>query len=267
MLEATQRSDEKQRFINTVHQNRNAMEKEDLLDKYIRDELSDEEKAQLEGLENSQEDLDFLKDMQTVLQVKERENLKAQFQSFEADGATKVVPLSPKVKQVSSKKPPIWGIAIAASFAVLITAALWLFTSNQTDYFAANFKPYPNIVAPTERGATAKDALTEAMQTYERGQYATALSLLEQLPNQSDTTQFFSAISALVINQDEKAVNLLNQVSNAEGRFQQEANWYLALTYLKLEDEAKAKAILTAIRTANDHPYQRDAVELLNALQ
>lgn len=177
-------------------------------------------------------------------------------------------PTASKTIPLKSRKKKVWPwIGVAASIALLLGVFFMQNTEEKpVDYLAIyteNYQPYPNIVAPIVKSET--DSLTayeEGFQLYEKGEYAKAIQNLT--PSNSTEAEFYSAISFLALGKTEKAISSLNIITaDGESRFRQPAEWYLALAYLKIEDVAKAKALLSKVMETDGHPYRGRATELM----
>src|SRR5690606_40420997 len=91
--------------------------------------------------------------------------------------------------QKTQEKPaPKW-YRYAAAIAMLIGIGLgYIFLNGQTDYqdlYADNFEPYPNVVAPTVRGASeqVKGTMEEAFFKYDSKEYDHAADLYLEFNN------------------------------------------------------------------------------------
>src|SRR5690606_16960572 len=103
--------------------------------------------------------------------------------------------------------------------------------------YAANFEPYPNIVAPTVRNSdTAQSNIEKAFRYYDDGEYAKAAAAFK-IWYDLDTTgdaNFYYAISLMADQQVENAIEALEDPDwEIPERYRVQTNWYLALGYLK----------------------------------
>lgn len=151
--------------------------------------------------------------------------------------------------QKTQEKPtPKW-YRYAAVVAMLIGIGLgYIFLNGQTNYqdlYADNFEPYPNVVAPTVRGASeqVKGTMEEAFFKYDSKQYDQAADLFLELYNSTkeDYAYFYHNISLMANGQIKKATaNLEGHRWKSSQQYQMNSNWYIALGYLKLEDKTNA---------------------------
>ncbi|MEM0995397.1 MAG: hypothetical protein AAGI49_20355 [Bacteroidota bacterium] len=181
--------------------------------------------------------------------------------------SAKVIPLAPKKRATPIRRY----LSLAASLAVLVIAGIFLWQNlNRAgqDYFAEYYQAYPNDIAPITKGeAVSLTDLAQALQTYERREYAAALRLFEALPTQSDTTRFYRSMIALELEDPATAIQNLAAIrQNTTSTFQQAAAWYLTLAYLKQGDTENAQAILNTITQNERHLFYSRALELQEQL-
>ena len=166
---------------------------------------------------------------------------------FELEQAVKTAIISIKKDQLKQKlhqleqpkkRKKFHVLSIAAS--ILITLGLFgLWWQNRpvdhNQLFAAYFKPYTNVIAPSERGHTDSDAKAEAFRNYDAGNYMVASKKFEHLYNATSTSYylFYQAMCELELGNIQKGIRLLEQHKTLNDRFLQYTNWYLALSYLK----------------------------------
>ncbi len=108
-------------------------------------------------------------------------------------------------------------------------------------------------------------------EAYDQKQYPEAIAALEQLL--ADTSylrrseaQLYLGIARLSAGQAQQAINAFQQISPNNGEWE-DAQWFMALTYLKLNDTVKAKGILKAIADEASHPWRSKAEEILKKLK
>jgi hypothetical protein len=176
----------------------------------------------------------------------------------------KVIPFAGRSKQMY-----YWAAA-----AVLLLLVPFIFiirnTTSADKIFANYFKPHEYQGVPVS-GDTA-DLSTKAMNHYEEGKYALALPILEKmLGNKAAAAeaevQFYKGNSHLALNHAKDAVACFEAViAMPANQYTEEAQWYLALSYIKADNKAKAKELLNTIVDTQNHPFHKDASELLKKL-
>ncbi|MDY8138477.1 hypothetical protein [Aquimarina sp. 2201CG5-10] len=188
------------------------------------------------------------------------------------DFKEKLIKISKEIKeeeQIKSTNKSFFSYwKIAASIIVLlgIGAILWSTIEpgdKMTDLYLSYYVAYP--VEDATRGGT-KDDLDAIMTDYVKKNYDKVINALETSPLLSDKEQLrlYLGNSFLNNNQEEKAI-LQFQNIQADSRFYEDANWYLALTYLKLGEVKKIPPLLQEIIQYNGI-YKNKASKLLDEL-
>ena len=110
---------------------------------------------------------------------------------------------------------------------------------------------------------TISPELTSAMESYQKGDYATALQKFEAIPGVDENYLIYKAICLLETEQTEDAITLLEKlVANGEGtEYYQQACWYLALAYLCYHEEEKT---IEMIKHINDDNKYDELIQILN---
>lgn len=252
----------------------------ELIDKYLGGELKPEEKAAFE------------KRLATETALSEQVTLHRQITaSFKSSGRASLLAMleeedanMPAYQEVTEEenKPEAKVIAFnnrsrqmyywaAAVILLLLVPFIFIIRNNTApDRLAGKyFKPYGNEWVPAN-GDTA-DLSTKAMKHYENENYALALPILEKMlgSNTADEAevQFYKGNSHLALNHPQDAITCFAAVLNMPAnKYTEEAQWYLALSYIKAEDKAKAKDLLNTIVETENHPFHKDATELLKKL-
>lgn len=175
------------------------------------------------------------------------------------------------VRSVASRKWLRWGLAAAAIALLLVCAYLFVQPASNTpqQIFAQYYQPH-------ELPFGTRDQVTdvqyyEAGSAYQSEDYKKALPLLQAIYDKDksdDRIGLALAISAIEEDQDEVAENILQILSNKENYlYQEQAQWYLALTYLKLNQIENSKKLLQSIIQEEGGFYSEQAKELLAQLE
>ncbi len=243
------------------------------LDRYLRDEMSDQERRafeqQLSTDDALTEALALHRDTLEGIRLDGSQALKRRLQAVEATLA------SPAPVEVAEKKThrrflTTW-VAIAAS---LLTAVLlgYLFiptASSPQELYVAYHQPFPNLINPAQRSLEANEetVLGRAVRAYDRAQYAEALTLFEQGDARSDPGYtFYYGASYLELDQPAQAIPLLERVVQEKtSLFYEPGLWYLALAHLKANDPAAAKPYLQTL-AEQQGDYTEEARELLKEI-
>jgi hypothetical protein len=105
-----------------------------------------------------------------------------------------------------------------------------------------------------------------AFNAYEAEDYEKAITLFTDLPQKGEV-MLYTGISYLAINDAKKAKGILSSVTLQNHQFHSETYrlWYLALTYLKLDEINSCKKILNDLSKTNN-PQRAKAKDLLDKL-
>jgi len=244
------------------------MDKELLLYNYFSNHLTeDEEKLFNEFLDSDPEfrtKFEFENDLKRVIKDDQNQVLKAKLIGFEKEIATEAPVAKPQSSTIRK-----W--SIAASVALLMGLG-WIGYNSllKTDYenlYAANFQEYPNTVYTITRGDNNASVEREAFVAYESGNYKEAILNFEKVQQEESKgyLDFYKAQAYLNLGDNTAAIPLFKGIQSGESDFNEEANWYLALAYLKQKDKEKAISVLR--HHIEKYNYNKEkAVTLLDQL-
>lgn len=169
----------------------------------------------------------------------------------------------------NTKSSTLWGFNTwryaAAIAGIILVGSLFILNSGNSsvELFDKYYKVYPNVVSPSERSGSTVDQ-DQVWQLYESGQYEQALPLFtEQLArNPTEQIRFYAGLTALEAGDTDLAQELLSTDFN---QFANQAQWYLALTFIKTGSNSEASEVLLQIAESNTS-YSNRASELLDLL-
>ena len=173
-------------------------------------------------------------------------------------------------------------LAIAASFALLLTAGWFMFAQPNTpeQLFADNFTIHQDVLSVeiedrlAETGfGTNKEALNKLQQginSYTAGDYQQAINQFSTFQSAAgddalaDYARFYQAISLLETKDISKAQEILEKlITKPSFPLIDDANWYLALIYLKQDNKQGATFILRTLSLSDT--YKERAAKLLES--
>lgn len=211
-----------------------------------------------------------LDDMKVILEGVEeaafRNNLDEIHQELEKETSEPKEPKKPAEKVDNVKLFPWKSFSIAASLLLITGFFAWLllFRSDPNErLFMAYYQADPGLV--TAMSSESNYEFDRAMVDYKSGLYQEALRrwtpLLEEKP-ENDTLNYFVGSAHLALKDAKIAQSFLEKVTRLpEGRFLQDAYWYLALSYLSEGEIELAKKNLEK----SDHPDKEDLMESLKS--
>lgn len=172
-----------------------------------------------------------------------------------------------------SKKAGLKKWLIAASFIVILgVSSFWFLNkeANSEKLFAEYYAPYQNVVQPISRTDKIKNTKTLAFENYELKKYTEALKefdilLLNQKEN-SDVITFYKAIIYLELNEPQKAIDLLKNNFKNSTNWIDKKYWYLALAYLKVDNQTEAKRVLIELSKMKINFKRKATLSLLKSL-
>jgi hypothetical protein len=156
---------------------------------------------------------------------------------------------------------------VAAILVVILILIFNRFVTPREDVqqlYAQYYQPYEMLL--TSRGdAEEQIALQEAIAAYQRQDYEKASRHFSAIQSGDlALIKLYKGICALERHQHDIAITLFSELQQ-DDRIRQQADWYLSLTYLKMENKEMAKILLTKMADS-DHYFSKDATALLRQL-
>lgn len=250
----------------------------DLIEKYLYDDMTQEELKELNELLRTDAefnklfyDMDHL--LEGIRQSAKRTSVDEKLATLEESLPPKYeAPVIPIWRSASNYTGAItaafsvvvdykYRTAIAAAFTLLIVATLVLFnTVNQgspATLFQTYFTPFENNGYGTFRGDKGEVSnknealLMEALDAYDKENFSEAAGLFDQITINDENkivVWMYAGNAYLYEGQTEKAKEMFQNILNEETSVEVPAKWYLSLCYLKEESLDKAKPLLVEIR-------------------
>lgn len=237
----------------------------DLIEHYLDGSLSDTERLAFEERVRSEAELRVqVEEMKVIREGIVRASRKEVLKSLKELEAT--------LPEVEAPIIPLWRttwlqVAAGISLLALCVYLLWPRTQEPAQLFAEYFEPYPNIIMPTVRGVVENDSTVKAQayRAYDQQNYAEAIRLFEAVQQKDEGVLLYLGNSYLANGQPEKALPLFEKVLNNYDVFDEQAEWYVAVSYLKLEEREKAREALQKV-VARESSYKSKAQLILEKL-
>ena len=168
------------------------------------------------------------------------------------------------IESSTAKSRPLW-FKIAASILLLISTSAILFNvlrggqPNQK-VFEKYYMPYDGVVSARSEAETSASGIL----AYKEGDYLVALSELAEIQNPSGQIKLVIASCYLSLEQWNEAIETLILIADTEGQMiRDNRDWYLAITYLRLDKVDKAYRLLSELK-ARKTPFALVATDLLS---
>jgi len=238
------------------------------IDKYFDGEMSENELIEFEKNMKSDKKLkaevEFQKEIQDSLHDKQIFDLKNNLEKIhnEAKIANNIdANKEPVVRELFIKK-----IQLAAAVIVLmiIASSVFYFVNNRTmsneTLYGIYYEPAKTMLV--ERSGNNDEVnLMQALQKYNHNDYTGAIEVFEK--DNSIMAKFYLALSYMETNRMLDAVNLLKAIiEENDNLFVDQAEWYLGLCYLKLNETEKALIQFSKISQSNS-TYKIKSEEVL----
>lgn len=179
----------------------------------------------------------------------------------------------PIVYKTRYSKLKIW--SIAASILLILSLTIFFLKFNLTNSqqaFEENYRPnaddgFQVKSIPFEL----KSNTINGIDSYHDGKYDEALRYLERVNSKNNNElaikNYYLGVSFLAKNDANSAIRALLKAKTCTLKIIiYNADWYLALAYLKKNDKSKMKIVFEAIASNPNHPYNSKAKSLLKLL-
>lgn len=237
------------------------MNKEDLLNGYFENSLSDEELNLFEELLQNNADFkaefEFRKDLKSALQHSKRAELKEKLRKHETQNS-------------NLRKLVFNWRYVAAAVLVLGFGSYFILNNlqNSNDAFTQYYETYPNVVSPVVRADSSDTSLeAKAFQAYENKDFKQAEILFSELfkTQQHEYALFYQAMSYLEIEgKTSDAISLLEK-TEWSNEYKEKSLWYLAMAHLKMKNKQEAKKSLERLNELGNY-RQEQVKQLLDQL-
>lgn len=209
---------------------------DELREKYLQGKMTKAEQAAFEKNLSTEEK----EELATELGI--REGLESGFRRELLD---QVAGFEEKGQEVRRINPAY--ISVAASLFLVATLVLY-FTRDQAPLFDQYYEVYPNYEVTTVRGEEDLSKREEAYLAYDAGNYQEAIDAFNQLDSLLAADYFFRGVSYIQAEEHQKALTDFQFVIKKNDEAYHDASiWYTALLHLKMEDEQKAIPLLESL--------------------
>ena len=158
-------------------------------------------------------------------------------------------------------------MALAASFALFVVAAYFIYLSMNSQSLYGRYNQHPSFDV-TEMSSSQGYDLSKAEAAFKQGNYnITRTELSSYLSaNPTDTMALlFQGICQLELDNYSEAANIFSEIKSGTSDFQSLGEWYLALSFVKQKDFDRARQELENIPQSSEK--YAEAQELLNSLE
>ncbi len=130
------------------------------------------------------------------------------------------------------------------------------FTLSSEKVFANNYQSYELTIFRND------EQLTEIERVYKEKNYKEVISFQQKTAQNDIQANFLAGVSNLELNNNENAILNFKKIidlnkANGTNLLQDQAEYYLALAYLKNNDHSSSLELLQKIRDDNDHLYHK----------
>jgi len=143
-----------------------------------------------------------------------------------------------------------WWVAAASAAAIVLLGIGWIWFSNPSDerLYTLYFVPDTGLPVAMSSLDTSRYLFYDGMVSYKEENYIDALAKWASIEQSTDTLQYFSGLAHMGLGQMAPAIEQLLPVSSdRRSAFYKEANWYLALCYLRQGNRKVAGSLLKRI--------------------
>lgn len=171
--------------------------------------------------------------------------------------------VKPNLRVVARNRWIAWGLAMAATITLIV---LFVWNRPEQDLLYAEYARMPQA-AFIEKG-TAGEALANAENHFNGKNYAAALNEIDGALQDAPTSTellFFKGLCLLQLDRLQEARQLLEPIANSTSAFSEDAQWYLALSYLKSKEYSTCRTILSQIPPTGI--WHEKAGELLSKIE
>lgn len=234
------------------------------IESYLDGSLEETDKQEFETLIASTPELEEeIAFRQKTRRAIEALKFKQEFQKIR-DSATATEEDQEKVEEKEKVIRPFWSrYAVAASVTLLLMAGFLYKSDVFTPSSQRAFNKYYQDESYARGGCPQE---LSVFKQYADGHYQEALDQVKTLPTDSIfCITYFKGLCYLAQDQSSTAIPLFSEaIESTNGEVRNKAKWYLALSYLEVNDKEKAEKLLRAIANESENPYSDPASQIIS---
>ncbi len=249
-----------------------------LIEDYLRGNLSEDDKRLFEDRLKTDpdfaEEFELTKRLENAIVNDEIDNFREKLKSIHKDLYPEPENEISDTKKLFNTALKYWKIA-AIIFIVLIPLTVIMYimindSRSNSEIFYKNYKRYPAFCKNRSTIEYVNDSIFhECMNFYQGGDFTGAVGCLKDIVENDEKNicaSFFLGISYIEITNYNRAINSFEYVVKSKDTlYSQQAEWYLALCFIKIGKTNDARSVLQKIIN-NDGFYLDKAVKLLNEI-
>lgn len=244
-----------------------------VIQKYLDHDLSDKDmkrfEADLEKSPDLQSDLGLYQEIDEALADTEVLSFRDQLKDLRKDQSER----SGTKTKVPIRFTKPWHYAATAAVALILALGLASILDrplSNKDLLKKYYKPYEVALINRSSSTSVELAMTHGKAYYQQGDFAKAVryfeKVLEEMPDMV-ATNFYAGISYFEIEKYNEAGASLNKViEQNDNLFIDQAEWYLGLCYLALDEKDQARRQFARIASGNSDKA-KEAKKLLRKLK
>ena len=249
------------------------------IEDYIRGNLSEDEKRLFEDKLKSDpafaEELDLSKRLENAIVNDDIDNFREILKNIHKKLYPESQPAKSDTKRLLHTALKYWKIAAVALIILIpLTVIMYIMindSSSNSEIFYRNYERYPAFSQSRSMFKDINDSIfVEGLNYYKNGAFTDAVGYFKQVVENDETNiaaQFLFGISYIEITNYNRAINSFEYViESGDTLYSQQAEWYLALCFIKIGKTNDAKSLLQRI-IDNDGFYFDKATKLLKELE
>lgn len=244
------------------------MENIDLIDGYLQNRLSREERAKFESLLDN--DADFAMEFQKIKEIQDgiKAHSRIELKQFLINIESELENQESTLNVNNMKK------MMTAAVSLVLVAAISFFALKQDqslsleEIYANNFSHYDNLNGQVRGESSNINSLENAAYSaYEMGNFATSAAYFATLVETEKTAAnyFYMGLANIESGNYAEAINNLNTTIHNFSAFEKQAKWYMAMANLANGDEEAAVTTLVGL-TLENSVYKEKAEAIIKEL-
>ena len=228
----------------------------ELIEAYLNNELTAEDKATFENRLNADKDLvaelALHKQIRGFVKENEVQQLKNQVKVWQQEEEVAFVPSEMNVV----KKPflSISGLARIAAILAVVLGIGWFYFSDKNPEMTAEVdqdKYFTELLAQNPGTLQGDDQRSVWIQAFSEKNYDQVILTIEKKQEKTPEEIYYLGLSYSAKGNYAKAIEQLSMKTLQDSVYAEKAEWAIALIYLKQDDKPKAKALLQKIAKSN----------------